>query len=237
MYKKGNFVYIFLNDIPQVFEGAANLGASDTGTQWELANRNLFITILVGKIIWPMRVRSNDETDGFILGQRRGKLRDTDRRCISGTDNFAASDRQMVGYWVFDDFEKLFSALRRSDRELVQQLNHQSRKTLKRARNTRMRMHFNKNIVSRADVHLQMTSLVQWRVQKRQKTLMRDIGAHFGYFATSFSQHICMVVTVHQLIRCVVALLAVLDLDGLQRRVFQDHDKTRFLFVCFDHFA
>lgn len=113
-----------------------------------------------------------DKDSNALLGTNRLKV-------VSGPHNggleteshLAAVGRQVVGDGVLDHLQQLLLRVGGADGQTVEQLDHQTRKTLEGSGNANGGVDFDQNTLSSVDKDLQAASLVDGRVEKGKKAL------------------------------------------------------------------
>ena len=106
----------------------------------------------------------------------------------------------------------------------MQQLDHETAESGKRARNLGLWVNVNDLVQVGADVHLQQSRLVQRTVAQLKQQLVADIRSGVLHGALRLSQLCVVVVAVHQLV-------LVAHLDRLQKSVLDNYRQLLLDFV------
>lgn len=85
---------------------------------------------------------------------------------IEAERNLATIRGQMIGDWVLDDLEKPLLRRRRSNREAMEQLDHEPCETLEGTWNADSRADFDQNTLGGVNVDLQLACFVDGRVEE-----------------------------------------------------------------------
>ena len=79
----------------------------------------------------------------------------------------------MISYWIFDDFHQDLARSLRFNFVSLQQLRKKTRETFVSTGHTRFRVDFDQNVISRVDINTQSASLVERRIEKTEKALVK----------------------------------------------------------------
>lgn len=137
----------------------------------------------------------------------------------------------MVGNGVLDHLQQLLLRIDGPDAQLVQQLHHQPRETLERTGDSDAGIDLYQHAPGSVYVDLQLSGLVDGRVQQRQETLVGYVGPGLGDVTAHLPQQALVVVTVQQR-KLVAAGAASVHLVGLQACLRQHHHQTLGGFVA-----
>lgn len=125
-----------LHDVPDILSSVAELAASNTGRQREVADRNLLVHHGVGKVILTLGHSTDEDADAVLGIHRLDILTNLDQWRIETQSNLAAVGRQVVGDGVLDHPEQLLVRVGGADRQAVQKLNHETGEALECSGNT-----------------------------------------------------------------------------------------------------
>ena len=123
-----------LDDVPNVLCGVAELAASHTGTEREVADGDGVVLVLVGEVVVALGHGADEDADALLGAEVRHVVADAHDGGVEGEGDFAAVRGQVVGDGVLDDFEQLLLRGGGADGQLVQQLDHQTREALEGTR-------------------------------------------------------------------------------------------------------
>jgi len=160
-----------LYDAPDVFGGMAELATCYTGTQTEVANTDCVVFELVREIVFAFGHGTDEDADALFRAQSLYVVGYSHNGCFKAQSNLAAIRWQMVSNWILNYFEELLRGSCGTDGHAMQQLNHEAGKALESARDPDGRIDFDEDAFRCVDVNLKPTGFVDWRIEKREKTL------------------------------------------------------------------
>lgn len=149
----------------------AELATRHAGTQTEIADTDRIIFERIGKVITTLGHGAHEDTDTFLGTERANIIVDAHDWRIETERDLAAVGREMVGDRVLDDLEEFFLGVGGADGEAVQELHHQSGEPLECARDAHRGADFNQDALGGMDIDLQLSRLVDGRIEQREKTL------------------------------------------------------------------
>jgi len=162
-----------LKDVPYVLGGVTHLAASNTRRKRIVANTDLLVDPSVGEVILSLRHGADDDAETLVFTEGTDVLTHIDSRSLPAQRDFATVRRKILGDRVLDDLEEFLRAGGGSDRQLVQQLHHETSETFKGTRYAYGWVHLDQNPLCGLDVHLQLAGFVDRRVEKGQKALLK----------------------------------------------------------------
>lgn len=109
-----------LDNVPDILGGMAKLTAGDARTETVIADADLFVDELIGKIIFTAGHGADEDTDALGRPKLSDVVPDSDHRRVEAQRDLATVRGEMVGDGILDDLEELLLRLGRSDREPVQ---------------------------------------------------------------------------------------------------------------------
>lgn len=139
----------------------AKSAASNTGTQAEVADTDRVVLELVGEGVVTLGHGTNEDANallGFELGNVVAHANDGR---IETEGDLAAVGREVVGDRVLDDFEELLLRCGGTDRESVEELDHQTSEALEGTRNADSGADLDQDALCCVNVDLKFTSLVE----------------------------------------------------------------------------
>ena len=113
-----------LDDVPSILSSVAELAASHTGRETEVADGDLFVDELIGKVVGSFGHGSHKDTDALLVIQLLDVFSDSDQWGIETEGDLAAVGREVVGDGVGDDLEKFLLGVDGADGESVKELHH-----------------------------------------------------------------------------------------------------------------
>lgn len=87
----------------------------------------------------------------------------------------------MIGDWILDHLKQLFLRVGRADGQPVQQLHHQSSKSLEGAGYSHRWADLDEDALGGMNVYLEFSSLVEWRVEQGKKTLEATLATAYKH--------------------------------------------------------
>ena len=108
----------------------AELAASDTGTEREVADGDRIVLVLVGKGIVTLGHRSDKDADALLGAEIGHVVADSHDGSVKGESDLAAVWGEVVGDGVLDDLEELLLRGGGADGQLVQELDHETGEAL-----------------------------------------------------------------------------------------------------------
>lgn len=164
-------------DGPGILGSVAKLATSDACRETVIADGNLFVDKLVGKIIITLGHGADKDADTFVLLERVNIVTHRHHLGIKAEGDLATLGRQVVGDGILDDLEQLFLGGDGANGQAVQELHHQTGEALKGTRNAHRRAHLDEHALGRVDVNLQFAGFVDGRVEEGEQALQHDVLA------------------------------------------------------------
>lgn len=149
----------------------AELAACHTGTETVVADTDRIVLEFVCEVVAPLRNCSNEDADALVRAKRLDVILDTHHRCIETQSDLPAVGRQVISDRVFDDLQQLLLGIRGANGESMEQLNHKAGEPLKRSGNADCWADLNQNAFGSLNVNLELSGLVDGRVEKREEAL------------------------------------------------------------------
>jgi hypothetical protein len=128
--------------------------ASDAGREFELANRDLLVHKLVRKVVRSLSHGAYENTNTLVCSERLDVVSHMNHLGIEAERDLPAVGWQVIGDGVVYDAEQFLLRFGTLDREPVQELNHQAREALERARKTNRRRDLDEHAPGCVDVDL-----------------------------------------------------------------------------------
>lgn len=149
----------------------AELAASNTGGQAEVADTDGIILEGIGKVIATLGHSTDKDANALFRLELLDVVSDADDGGIETQGDLAAVGRQVIGDGVLDDLEQLLLRRSRSNGEAVQELNHETGETLEGSGDADGGADFDEDTFGGGDVDLEFAGLVDGGVEKGEKTL------------------------------------------------------------------
>ena len=160
-----------LDDAPDVLSGVAEFAASYASTEVELADGDAVVFDRVGKVVVALGHGSDEDGDALVVVQTLDVVPDADHLGVEAERDLAAIGREVICEGVLDDLDELFVGGGRADLVTVQQLHHQTSEALEGTRNADGGVDLDKHAPSGLDVDLQLTRLVDGRIEQGKQAL------------------------------------------------------------------
>lgn len=96
------------DDVPNVLSRIAKFSTSNTGAQTEVADADGIILNVVCKVVVTFRHSTHKNADALFGPNVRDVVCDAYHLSLIAEGNFAAIRWEMIGNWVFYNFEKFF---------------------------------------------------------------------------------------------------------------------------------
>lgn len=128
-----------LKDSPHVLGCMTELTACNAGTEIEVADGDTVVFDGISEVITTLCHGADEYGNALVFAKSGNVVADTYDLGVETQRDLAAIWWQVIGDWVFDDFEKLFLRRGRANLVSVQQLYHQARKALERSRKAHSR--------------------------------------------------------------------------------------------------
>lgn len=149
-----------LKNIPHLLRGVTKLTAGHTGTQTVVADTDGVVFEGVCEIIVTLGHGSDEDADTLFGAERLHIVLDAHHGGVETKRHFPAVRGEMVGDWVFDDFQQFLLRVGGPDGEAVQELNHQTGKSLEGSRDADGRVDLDQDALGGVDVDLKLACLV-----------------------------------------------------------------------------
>lgn len=149
----------------------AELAARHAGREAVVADGDLLVDKLVGKVVGSLGHGADKDTHALLGPDAFHPVPDTNQRRIETERHLAAVGRQVIGDGVLDDLEELLLGGGGADRETVQELHHQTGKALEGSGDADGGRDLDQDALGGVDVDLQLASLVDGRVEQGEKAL------------------------------------------------------------------
>lgn len=94
-----------LDDVPDIFDGIAELSTSYTGAQAVIADADSVVLEAVGKVIFPLGHCTDENANALLGSYIFYVVPDPNDFRIKAERNLTAIGGKMVGDWILDDFE------------------------------------------------------------------------------------------------------------------------------------
>jgi hypothetical protein len=168
-----DLVYFFgpSQDIPNLFGSVAELAASHTGTETVVTDTDGLVLERIGKVIVTLGHGTDEDSNALVGLQCLQVVLGADHGCLKTHGDLAAVGRQVVGDRVLNNLQELFLRVGGADGKSVEQLNHQTGKSLESSGDADGGVDFDQYTLSRVDENLQATGLVHGGIEQGKKTL------------------------------------------------------------------
>lgn len=114
----------------------AKLAAGDAGRETVVADGNLLIYELIGKVVGSLGHSANEDTYALLGSEILDIVSRSHNLFVKTECNLAAVGREVVRNGVLDDTQQLFLRVRRSDGQTMKELHHQTGEALEGSRNS-----------------------------------------------------------------------------------------------------
>ena len=160
----------------------AKLAACDTGRKAVVADTDRIVLERVRKVVFALGHGANEDADGFFWADRFNVISDANNFSVEAECYFAAIEREMVCYGVFDDLEQLLVGVRRADAQFVKKLDHKSSEAFESSRYADGRANLDENAFGRMDIDLELAGFIDRRIEESEKALYSGVsGRLLGY--------------------------------------------------------
>ena len=149
----------------------AELAACNAGTEVEVADTDAVVLDGVRKVIVALRHGTNEDCDALILVETANVVAQAYNLGVETEGHLAAVWWQVIGDGVLDNLDELLLGRGRPNLVPVQQLHHQTSKTLECSWDAHSGADPNEDVACSLDVDLQFACLVDRRVEKSEQTL------------------------------------------------------------------
>jgi hypothetical protein len=153
-----------LEDVPDILGGMTEFTACYAGTQIELADGDAVVLDVVREVVIALGHGTYKDGNALALVESANVVADTYDLRVETERDLAAIRWQMVGDGVLDNLDELLLGCRRADLMSVQELDHETGKSLERTRDAHCRADPDEHILRGVDVDLEFARLVDWRV-------------------------------------------------------------------------
>lgn len=128
-----------LDNVPAILRSVTELAAGHTGRKRVVGNTDRVILVLVGECIIALRHGTNEDADALVGRQAANVIPHAHHLGIERERDLAAIGGKVIGDGILDDLEQLLLRRRAPDGQLVQQLHHETSKSLKGTRDAHRR--------------------------------------------------------------------------------------------------
>jgi len=149
----------------------AELATGHTGRETVVADTDGVILERIGKVVVTLGHGTDKDSNALLGANRLNVVSGPHNGGLETESHLAAVGRQVVGDGVLDHLQQLLLRVSGADGQTVEQLDHQTRKTLEGSGNADGGVDFNQNTLGSVDEDLQAASLVDGRVEEGKKTL------------------------------------------------------------------
>lgn len=125
-----------LHNVPDIFSRVTELAASNTSRQRVVADGDFLVNKRIGEVILTLSHSANEDTDAILGIHSFNILTNLDKWRIETQSNLAAIGRQVVSDGVLDHSKQLLVRVGGADGQTVQELHHQTGKSLECSWNT-----------------------------------------------------------------------------------------------------
>lgn len=149
----------------------AELAACYTGRERPAADCNLLVYQGIGEVIRTLGHGADEDAYALLGTHALDIIPKTHQRRFETERDLPAVGRQVISNGVLDHSQQLIIRVGGSDRQSVQQLNHETCESLERSGNSDRRGNFDEDALGGVNINLQLSSLVDGRIKKRQEAL------------------------------------------------------------------
>ncbi len=160
-----------LDDVPHILGGVAEFATRNAGRETIIADGDLLVDVLVCEVIGSLGHGSDKNADALLLLQALHILAHADQGGVEAQRILPAIGGEMVRDGVLDDLQELLLRVDRSNRESVQELDHQPSESLEGTWDADRWADFDENPTGGMDVDLEHARLVDRRVEEGEKAL------------------------------------------------------------------
>lgn len=162
-------------NVPHLLGGVTELTTGHTGRKTVVANTDGVILERVGKVIVTLSHGPDKDRDAFLGTQRLNVILGAYHRSLKTHGDLATVGGQVVGNGVLDDLQQLLLGVGGSNRQTVEQLDHQTSESLEGSGNADGGVDFDQDSLGGVDEDLEATGLVDGRIQEGKKTLTSTV--------------------------------------------------------------
>jgi hypothetical protein len=146
-----------------------------TSTEGKVADRNSVVFECVGKVIIAFCHGTDKDADALFGSESLDIVFDTYNRALKGERDLTTIGWKMLSDWVFDHAKKLLLRSCGSDGHAMEELNHETSKTLECTRDADRGVDFDQNAFCSVDIDLEFASLVDGRVEEGEEALWESV--------------------------------------------------------------
>lgn len=161
-----------LDHIPSIFGGMAEFAASNTGRQAEVADGDGVVFELICESISALCHGTYEDADALLGIQVFDVVAAFHNRRVEGQCYLAAVGRQVVRNGILNDFEQFLLRGRGTDREFVEELDHQTSEALEGTRNANCGRNFDEDAFGGVNVDLELAGFVDGRIEQGEEALV-----------------------------------------------------------------
>ena len=143
-----------LNNVPSIFSSVTELAASNTGGQTVVADGDLLIDKLIGKIIRSLGHCSDEDADALLWLEALNIFSDLDNFSIETESDLAAVWWKVIADWVLNNLQKLLLRVGRANGETMEKLDHETSESLESTRNANGWRDLNQDALGGVDIDL-----------------------------------------------------------------------------------
>jgi hypothetical protein len=146
-----------------------------TGTKGKVADRNSVIFECVGKVIIAFCHGTDENADALFGPKSLDVVLDTYYRALKGECDLTTIGGKMLSDWVFNHAKKLLLRSCGSNGHAMEELNHETSKTLECTRDADGGVDFDKDAFRGVDIDLEFAGLVDGRVEEGKEALWESV--------------------------------------------------------------
>jgi hypothetical protein len=147
------------------------LATGDASRETPVADGDLLIYKLVREAVSALGHGTDEDAHALLGAQVFYPVSYAHQRGIEAEGDLTAVGRKVVGDRVLDDTQQLLLRRGRSNREAVEELNHQTGEALEGTRDSDGGRDLDQDTLGRANVYLQFAGLVDGRVKQGEEAL------------------------------------------------------------------
>lgn len=159
---------LHLEDSPNILCCVAELAACNAGTEVEVADANAVVLDGVREIVVALRHGTNEDRDTLVLVETSDVVAQAHNLSVETESDLAAVGRQVIGDWVLDHLDQLLLGGSRPNLMPVQQLHHQTSKSLECTWDAHGRADADEDVARSLDVDLKLARLVDGRIKESE---------------------------------------------------------------------
>lgn len=153
---------------PDILCCVAELAACNAGTEVEIADANAVVLDRVREVVIALRHGTDKDCDTLVLVETSDVVAQAHNLSIETESDLAAIGRKVIRDWVLDHLDQLLLGRSRPDLVPVQQLHHQTSKSLECTWDAHSRADPDEDVAGGLDIDLKLARLVDRRIKESE---------------------------------------------------------------------